>query len=87
MVTPRMTLARVICEILKTRVIFKIEYFLDFSIQQPEITHFHTPGLLSFDSVIYNANGRRVVDTDSGGWLQVPEFLKHEARYFGLLCI
>jgi hypothetical protein len=38
------------------------EILLSFPIQQPEVTHFHGMGALTFDSAIDNANGSSVVN-------------------------
>jgi hypothetical protein len=40
---------------------YKLEVLLCFTIQEPEISHFHCTGALLFDSVIEDANSSGVV--------------------------
>ncbi len=58
------------------RVIIKLEVLLCFFIQEPEISHLHHTGTLSFDSVIDNANSSGVVDVDGCWRLWMPKFVK-----------
>jgi hypothetical protein len=52
---------RIITHVFLSELIMKFEILLSFSVQQPEVMHFHDMGELMFDSVIENANGSRVV--------------------------
>ncbi len=56
--------------------IIKLEVLLCFSIQEPEISHFHRTGALSFDSVIDNANSSGVVNVDGCWRLWMPKFVE-----------
>ncbi len=66
----------IIAQVLLTRLIIKPEVLLCFSIQEPEISHLHRTGTLSFDSVVDDANSRGVVDVDGGWRLWMPKFVK-----------
>jgi hypothetical protein len=53
-------------QVLLTGLIINLEILLCFSIQEPEISHLHHTGMLSFDSVIDNSNSSGVVDVGCG---------------------
>ncbi len=54
----------IVAQVLLTGLIVKLEILLCFAIQEPEISHFHQTGALSFDSVIDDANSSGVVNVD-----------------------
>jgi hypothetical protein len=58
----RVVFRRIITHVFLSGLIMKCEILLSFPIQQPEVTHFHGAGALTFDSAINNANGSSVVN-------------------------
>ncbi len=67
----------IIAQVFLTGLIIKLEVLLCYSIQEPEISHFHRTGTLLFDSVIDDANSGGVVDVDGCWRLWVLKFVKH----------
>jgi hypothetical protein len=65
-----------VAQVFLTRRIIKLEVLLCFTIQEPEISHFHCTGMLSFDSVIDTANSSGVVDVDRCWRLRMSKFVK-----------
>ncbi len=66
----------IIAQVFLTGLIVKLEVCLCFSFQEPEISHFHCTGTLSFDSVIDNANSSGVADADRCWRLWMPKFIE-----------
>jgi hypothetical protein len=54
----------------------KLEVLLRFTIQEPEMSHFHCTGAFLFDSVIKDANSSGVVDVDVCWRLRMPKFVE-----------
>jgi len=56
-------------------------------VDDPEVSHFHGPGALAFDSAVGNADGCGIVAVDGGWRLRMSHFFQDEADDFGFLCI
>jgi hypothetical protein len=65
-----------VAQVFLTGLIIKLEVLFCFTIQEPEIPHFHCTGMLSFDSVIDNANSSGVVNVDGCWRLRIFKFVK-----------
>ncbi len=66
----------IIAQVLLTGLIIKLEVLLCFSIQESEISHLHCTGMLSFDSVVDNANSSGIVDVNGCWRLWMPMFVE-----------
>ncbi len=66
----------IVAQVFLPGLIIKLEVMLCFTIQEPEISHFHSTGALLFDSVIDNDNSSGVVDVDGCWMLRMPKFVK-----------
>ena len=87
MMCSRVTLARVICKVLKTWMILKTKKFLYFSVQKPEISHFHTPRFLPLDGIIYNSHSCCIIYVDGRGGLWMSKFFEGQLHNFRFLSI
>ncbi len=66
----------IVAQVFLTRPIIKLEVLLCFTIQEPEISHFHCTGGLLFDRVIGDANSSGVVDVDGCWRLRMLQFVE-----------
>ncbi len=80
-------LRRIIAHVFLSGLIMKFEIFLIFPIQQPEVTHFHGAGALTFDRVIDNANGSSVVNVYWCWQVWMPKLVQGKPKGFGFLGI
>ena len=64
----------IIAQVFLAGLIIKFEVFLSFTVKEPEVSHFHCTGSLSFDGVINNTNSSGVVDMYGCWWLGMPKF-------------
>ncbi len=71
---------RIIAHVFLFGLIIKFEILLSFPVQQPEVTHFHGSGALTFDSVIDNANGSSVVSCIGVGGYGFPSLFRVRQR-------
>ncbi len=55
MVSTRVVLALIICKVFFSRKVFDVKFFLFNRVCNPEESHFHGPGTLTFDGVVGNA--------------------------------
>ena len=72
----RVVFGWIVAQVFLTGLIIKLEVLLYFTVQELEISHFHRTGVLSFDSVIDNANSSSVADVDGCWRLSMPKFVK-----------
>ncbi len=72
----RVVFRRIIAHVFLSGLIIKFEILLSCSIQQPEVTHLHGVGALTFDSVIDNAN------VSSKLWM--PKLMQGKTKDFGI---
>ncbi len=78
---------RIITHVFLSRLTLKFEILLSFPVQQPEVMHFHGAGVLTFDSVIDNANGSSVVNVYWCWQLLMPKLVQGKPKDFGFLSI
>jgi hypothetical protein len=78
---------RIIAHVFLSELIMKFETLLSFPVQQPEVTHFHGAGALTFDSVIDNANGSSVVNVCWCWRLRMSKLIQGKTKDFGFLGI
>jgi hypothetical protein len=83
----RVVFRRIITHVFLSGLIMKFEILLSFSIQQPEVTHFHGAGALTLDSVIDNANCSSVVNVYWCWRLWMPKLVQGKTKDFGFLGI
>jgi hypothetical protein len=83
----RVVFRRIIAHVFLSGLIIKFEILLSFSVQQPEVMHFHGTGALSFDSVIDNANGSSAVNVNWCWRLWMPKLVQGKTKDFGFLGI
>jgi len=67
--------------------VYEGKILLSRTIKEPEVSHFHGSGALTFDCAVNNSNSGSVVYVDWCCWLWVPHFLQGEPDDFGLLGI
>jgi hypothetical protein len=83
----RVVFRRIIAHVFLSGLIMKFEILLSFSVQEPELTHFHGAGALLFDSVVDNANGSSIVNVYWCWRLWMPKLVQGKPKDFGFLGI
>ncbi len=78
---------RVVAKIILAGLIMEPKEMLSFTINEPEILHFHSARPLLLDGVGNNANSCGVVNVDGSCWLWMTKFFKDKPDDFGFLCI
>ncbi len=84
---PDMVLALIICKIFLPWVPLQSVHFLGNFVPNPEKSHFHRSGTLTFDGVIRNAYCSCIVAMHGGLWLRMAHFGQGESKYDACLII
>jgi hypothetical protein len=66
----------IVCQILLAGIPFERIHILCFFFASPKISHVHCSQSLSFDGIVCNTNGGRVVAVDRGFGLGMAEIIK-----------
>ena len=87
MVSARVVLTLVVCKIFFSGKIFDVVFSLFDSICNPKKSHFHGPRALTFDGVIGNADGSRIVAINGYSGLRMAHFFEGYAKNCCLFAI
>jgi hypothetical protein len=64
----------IIAQVFLAGLIMKFKVLLSFTVKEPEVSHLHCTGSLSFDGVVNNTNSSGVVNMDGCWRLGMPKF-------------
>ncbi len=86
-VSTSVVLALIICKVFFAGKVFDVKFSLFNRVCNPEESHFHGPGTLTFDGVVGDANSGQVVAIYGNERLRVAHLFESKLKNSGLFAI